>query len=137
VKCLVHGPGARRAAERYTEIRYEELVSHPEEILRPLFTWLGEPWDDTVLALEGGGGRELKDEGQERREWLGTSDGGWVADGESARPGKDPEALEADRFRPAGVFASSVGVGKRPLNAPYLLQLRLTSGSLMRELGYR
>ncbi len=36
-------------AQRYFEIRYEDLVTDPEPILRQLFAFLGEPWDTTVL----------------------------------------------------------------------------------------
>ena len=33
----------------YHEVRYEDLVAQPEEALRELLTWAGEPWDDAVL----------------------------------------------------------------------------------------
>lgn len=36
-------------AQRYFEIRYEELVANPEPVLRRLFAFLGEPWDAAVL----------------------------------------------------------------------------------------
>ncbi len=36
-------------AQRYFEIRYEDLVTDPEPILRELFSFLGEPWDAGVL----------------------------------------------------------------------------------------
>jgi hypothetical protein len=54
--------GRTLLGDRYYELRYEELVGHPEAQLRALFAWLGEPWDDTVLsfrspkASSGGGG---------------------------------------------------------------------------------
>lgn len=38
-------------AGRYLEVRYEELVSKPEETLRPVFEFLGEPWDPVVLKF--------------------------------------------------------------------------------------
>jgi hypothetical protein len=43
--------GARRPPDRYFEVHYEDLVRHPEKSLRLLFEWLGEPWDDGVLAV--------------------------------------------------------------------------------------
>jgi hypothetical protein len=43
--------GAKRPRDRYFEVRYEELVREPEKTLRVLFAWLGEPWDDSVLAV--------------------------------------------------------------------------------------
>ena len=45
---------AYRGAElgdRFALLRYEELVSDPEPVLRELFSWLGEPWDPRVLAF--------------------------------------------------------------------------------------
>jgi hypothetical protein len=44
--------GRGAAADRYHEIRYEELVSDPEKVLRPMFEFLDEPWDANVLAFE-------------------------------------------------------------------------------------
>jgi len=35
---------------RYLEVRYEDIVLNPEETLRKLFSFLGEPWDPAVLA---------------------------------------------------------------------------------------
>lgn len=43
--------GRGTAADRYHEIRYEELVRNPEQVLRPLFEFLDEPWDAAVLAF--------------------------------------------------------------------------------------
>ena len=39
------------SSDRYIEIRYEDLVSKPEKVMRPVVEWLGEPWDDGVLHL--------------------------------------------------------------------------------------
>jgi hypothetical protein len=36
-------------AQRYFELRYEQLIAAPEETLRPLFAFLGEEWDSRVL----------------------------------------------------------------------------------------
>jgi hypothetical protein len=41
--------GKKVSSDRYIEIRYEELVTQPENILRGLFTYLNEPWDPVVL----------------------------------------------------------------------------------------
>jgi hypothetical protein len=37
------------SAERYTEIRYEQLVAQPENVMRPVVEWLGETWDEAML----------------------------------------------------------------------------------------
>lgn len=37
------------AAERYFELRYEDIVTQPEPTLRQLFEFIGEPWNETVL----------------------------------------------------------------------------------------
>jgi hypothetical protein len=36
--------------DRFTVVRYEELVLKPEAVMRELLDWLGEPWSDKVLA---------------------------------------------------------------------------------------
>jgi len=38
-------------AKKYVELRYEALVSDPVATLRPLFTFLDEPWDPAVLRF--------------------------------------------------------------------------------------
>jgi hypothetical protein len=43
------GVAWREHPERYHEVRYEDLVSQPEATLRPLFAFLGEPWEASVL----------------------------------------------------------------------------------------
>jgi hypothetical protein len=40
---------ARRGDPRYHELRYEDLVSDPRATLEPLFTFLGEPFEEGVL----------------------------------------------------------------------------------------
>jgi len=37
--------------DRFLLCRYEDLVGDPEPPLRELFDWLGEPWEDRVLAF--------------------------------------------------------------------------------------
>jgi hypothetical protein len=49
----VHDVGegiAHRADPRYLEVRYEELVSDPEGVLRGLLRWLDEEWDPAILV---------------------------------------------------------------------------------------
>jgi hypothetical protein len=38
--------------DRYYEVRYEELVTNTEKTMRSLLDFLGEPWDDAVLAYD-------------------------------------------------------------------------------------
>ena len=49
----------RRQAEtvpgRYLEIRYEDLVTHPREVMMRILTFLEEPWDEAVLSHEQAG----------------------------------------------------------------------------------
>ena len=35
---------------RYLEVRYEDMVSHPEAVVRQVLAFLGEPWDPSVLT---------------------------------------------------------------------------------------
>jgi hypothetical protein len=37
---------------RAIEIRYEDLARDPEQTLRKLFAWLGEPWEEEVLRFD-------------------------------------------------------------------------------------
>jgi Sulfotransferase family len=43
--------GARMGEDRFRTIRYEDLVSDPESLLKDLVEWLGEPWSDEVLHI--------------------------------------------------------------------------------------
>lgn len=40
---------AAKRPDRFVLMRYEDLVLHPEPVLRELLEWLGEPWADEVL----------------------------------------------------------------------------------------
>jgi hypothetical protein len=42
---------AYRDDPRYCEVRYEDLVSDTEQTLRRLLAFLGEPWDEKVMAF--------------------------------------------------------------------------------------
>jgi hypothetical protein len=47
------GDGLRfRDDPRYLEVRYEDLVSHPEETLRGVTAFLGERFDDALLKVD-------------------------------------------------------------------------------------
>ena len=35
---------------RYLEVRYEDMVTHPEAVIRQVLAFLGEPWDPAVLG---------------------------------------------------------------------------------------
>ena len=42
--------GTKLPPDRYLEIRYEDLVGETEKTLRGLLDWLGEAWDEAVMA---------------------------------------------------------------------------------------
>jgi protein-tyrosine sulfotransferase len=44
--------GEKLGSERYREVRYEDLVSRPEEKMRRVLDFLAEPWDEAVLHHE-------------------------------------------------------------------------------------
>lgn len=54
---------AARYKRRTVLLRYEELLLQPEQVMRELLDWLGEPWSDAVLehhkVQSGRGGREM------------------------------------------------------------------------------
>jgi hypothetical protein len=60
---------AARRRRRFVLVRYEELVLHPEAVLRELLAWLGEPWSPAVLEhheVQRARGGRLKVEGRSR-----------------------------------------------------------------------
>ena len=60
---------ADRLPGRFVIVRYEELVTRPEPVLRELLEWLGEPWSPAVLehhAVQGGRGGPTRVEGRSR-----------------------------------------------------------------------
>ena len=55
--------------DRFALIRYEDLVLHPEPLMRELLEWLGEPWSDEVLShheVHGARGGKTRVEGKSR-----------------------------------------------------------------------
>ncbi len=60
---------AARRRRRFVLVRFEELVTHPEPVMRELLDWLGEPWSPAVLehhAVQRARGGRLKVEGRSR-----------------------------------------------------------------------
>jgi Sulfotransferase family len=121
--------------DRYFEIRYEELVRSTETVMRDLIEWLEEPWDDQVLEFEPGspGGRrpgERRTRPEERT--TGSSDTASTAT--SVATTGHPRS---DTSLGSRVFSSSIGAGRSLANLPLALLLHVSSGALIRELGYR
>ncbi len=99
-------------AEQYHEVRYEDLVSNPEETMRDLLAFLGEEWDPQVLEF---------------------------ASKEHAVPARYHAQLAA-RQATAGteqtVYASRVGTHRTELDPVTRVMLWLTSRDTLGELGY-
>jgi hypothetical protein len=91
---------------RFHTLRYEDLVRQPESVLRRLMAFLGEPWDDAMLAH--GGGASTRD---------------------VTRFAQNPEAIGA-------VNASSIGRWERDLDTKDRRIFRRIAGPLLVELGY-
>ncbi len=100
----------RKGGDRVLELRYEDLVRDPEPTLRPLFSWLGEPWSDDVLDY---------------------------ADRPHAF-GAQPLRLEDERWaqRNAKVRTTSIGVGHGASTALPFVVVRRTGGELLKVFGY-
>lgn len=128
----------KHPSDRFTEVRYEELVASPKDVMSALLSWLGEPWDEAILDLpRASKSDEPGAEALQRRweEWLGKPKG------ESLGKASPPRWKRDERTRSSThISTSSIGVGKRGsnrlLNAPYFLELDLTCRDLVRELGY-
>lgn len=67
----------RADSERYIEVRYEDLVQDPETTMRKVLQYLGEVWDDAVLAPNGRTDTVHKSAG---RPIVATSVGRWRTD---------------------------------------------------------
>lgn len=134
-----------RPADRYSEVRYEELVAEPEKIAKGLIEWLGEPWDDRVIHLkEKKRSKPRAPEEREQRQrarWLGQlNEPEPVIDDQQLKDTPvQPEAWPI-MAQPSQIVASSVGVGSNGknffINVPYLIELQRIAGPLVKELGY-
>jgi hypothetical protein len=91
---------------RFHTLRYEELVRQPESVLRHLMVFLGEPWDDAMLAHAGGSSAR-----------------------DVTRFAQNPEAIGA-------VNAASIGRWERDLDAKDRRIFKRIAGSLLVEHGY-
>jgi hypothetical protein len=103
--------GATAPPERYTELRYEELVADPERELRRILDFLGEPWDPAVLAHD-----------RAEHDVYGS-----YAGGTEARRAQD----QVDDV----VYRSRVGRG-RDLDPALRSLFKARAGGLARQLGY-
>jgi hypothetical protein len=95
--------------DRVQELRYEDLVRAPEETLRGLFGWLGEPWDDGVL--------DFADRPHRAGDAALRHDGRWAQ-------------------RNAEVHTTSIGVGHRGYTALPFEIVRRTGADLLEAYGY-
>lgn len=100
-------------ADRYHELRYEDLVADPEGILQPLFAFLGEAWDPVVLRF---------DEQQH--------------DSASDRYQRFTASRRAEGGETRAIYRSRVGSGGGRLDPVLRGLLRRSSGGLLRDLGY-
>ncbi|CAN5740622.1 sulfotransferase [soil metagenome] len=106
-----------RGDARYQEVRYEDLVARPEETLRELCAFIGEPFDAALLQRPGD-----RAEGGAR-----SADAGGISPGGAPAPGSP------DR---GPVFTSSIGRWRRDLAGLELQEVLRICGSRLRELGY-
>jgi hypothetical protein len=104
--------GRRLDASRFLEVRYERLVTDPEDEARRLFDFLGEPWEPTVLDVD-----PTRHRATER--YRRFSAGRRRAAGETAT-----------------IYRSRVGAGRSSLDPLLRGLLRRRHGPLLRELGY-
>ncbi len=92
---------------RFHTLRYEELVRNPREVLGRLMEFIGEPWDEAMLA-HGGAGTAFRD---------------------VTRFAQNPEAL-------AAVNTASLSRWERDLDARDRQVFKRIAGPLLVELGY-
>jgi hypothetical protein len=92
---------------RFHTLRYEDLVREPREVLARLMAFIGEPWDEAMLA-HGGGATAFRD---------------------VTRFAQNPEAL-------AAVSTASLSRWERDLDARDRRVFKRIAGPLLIELGY-
>ncbi len=108
-RALREGP----TADRYLELRYEDLVADPEGVLRPLFAFLGEAWDPAVLRFD----EQTHDQASDRYQRFTAS-------------------RRAEGGETSAIYRSRVGSGGAKLDPVLRRLLRGSSGALLRDLGY-
>lgn len=96
-----------RGDARYTEVRYEDLVSQPEPTLRALFAWLAEPWDDAVLRYD-----------------------------QVVSPSRDPLKFPANPEAVSPIYSAAIGRWRNELTRAEAETVRAIAGRLLIELGY-
>jgi hypothetical protein len=104
--------GGRLPAERYLELRYEDLVLHAEETGRKIFDFLNEPWELAVLEYE-------------------RSDHDMSEDGTQFRRRRRREGGDD-----AMIFRSRIGAGAREAGPMLQALFWIKSRKLLAELGY-
>ena len=110
--------------ELYYELRYESLLSHPEEECKRLCTFLGLPHDDAMLRFHEG--RTKSDPALDaKRAWRPMTPG--LRDWKSQMPGEDVERFEAA----AGELLGELGY---PRAVPRPQPERLQRASRIRDL---
>ena len=105
--------GEKLPADRYLEVRYEDVVNDTEKTLRGLLDFLHEPWDPAVLDYD----KEHHDVPEKYRE---------LAD-------QRRTSAKTDK----AIYRNRVGAHRRELDPLLRLLTAAFSGSTLRKLGYR
>jgi hypothetical protein len=123
VRCAMHtwkqyvtearAVGGVLPANRYREIRYEQLVASPEPVLRELLEYLGEPWVGAILEYQQ---FEHNMAGQKHE--------------------KLTERRRQSACESATIYRSRVGAGRGELDPFLRALLRTRSRDLIKELRY-
>jgi hypothetical protein len=104
--------GQSLPSDRYTELRYEQLVADPETVMRQLIEFLHEPWEPAILEytrFEHGMRDKHQKLTEKRRQSAGES---------------------------STIYRSRVGAGKREIDPLLRGLLWSRSGRLLKDLGY-
>ncbi|MGI9019983.1 MAG: sulfotransferase family protein [Solirubrobacterales bacterium] len=118
---------ARRQAERlphYMEVRYEDLVTDPEPVLRSVCEFVELPWEAGMLDYHSAAGERL----EEMNRALDARGG---LPKQSAEGRVAPHALAAEPPK-----RDRVGVWRTEMTAEQLAEFEAEGGEMLRELGY-
>jgi hypothetical protein len=121
-----HVEAARRAStlvRRYLEVRFEDLVRHPERELRRVCEYLALPWDSRML-----------DYGEQGAARVGRLQGRLHARAPLMIEREERTRIHANLTRPPD--ANRLEVWRREMTAAERAVLENAAGPLVRELGY-
>ena len=118
---------ARRQAEgldRYLEVRFEDLVTEPEGVLRPVCEFVELDYRPELLDYHSGAGERLE---EINRDLAGRDD----LPAQTAAGRTEPHALTSEPPKP-----DRIGAWREEMSSDQIAEFEAEGGEMLRELGY-